>query len=167
MSKDLNKVQLIGRLGADAEIRYTPAGSPIAKLRVATSRGWKDADGKDREETEWTNVVAWNKLAEIIGKYGVKGPRGYIEGRLQTRSWEADGVKKYMTEVIANDYIMLDSRRESSYESSFPSDEELEPEPAPAPKVTPQLPRDRGTGARTIVRKPAPQQQESQDDLPF
>ena len=114
MSKDLNKVMVIGRLGKDPETRYTPQGSEITKFGVASSRRWRTAEGEDREDTEWFNVVAWNKLGEICAQYLQKGSRVYIEGRLQTHSWEdqATGQKRYMTEVIANDLIMLDSRRD-------------------------------------------------------
>ena len=115
MSRDLNKVQLTGRLGKDPETRYTPQGSAITKFSVASNRRWRTADGEDREETEWFNVVAWNKLGEICTQYLTKGSRVYIEGRLHTRSWDDQqtGQKKYMTEVIANDMIMLDSRRDA------------------------------------------------------
>lgn len=115
MSKDLNMVQLTGRLGKDPETRYTPQGSAITKVTVASNRRWRTADGQDREETEWFNVVAWDKLAELCAQYLRKGSRVYFQGRLQTHSWEdqATGQKRYMTEVIANDMIMLDTRRDS------------------------------------------------------
>jgi single-strand DNA-binding protein len=114
MSKDLNKVLIIGRLGKDPETRYTPQGSAMTRFTVASGRRWRTAEGEDREDTEWFNVVAWDKLAETCGQYLQKGSRVYIEGRLQTRSWDdqATGQKRYMTEVIANDMIMLESRRE-------------------------------------------------------
>lgn len=112
MARDLNKVMIIGRLGADPEMRYTPSGSPVTTFRVAASRQWKDSNGETREETEWFSTVAWNKLAEICNQYLTKGTRVYIEGRLQTRSWEdaQSGQTRYKTEVIANDMIILDSR---------------------------------------------------------
>jgi single-strand DNA-binding protein len=112
MAKDLNKVMVIGRLGADPEMRYTPSGSPVTTFRVATSRQWKDGNGETREETEWFNMVAWNKLAEICNQYLSKGTRVYIEGRLQTRSWEdqQSGQTRYRTEVITSDMIILDGR---------------------------------------------------------
>ena len=115
MSKDLNKVMIIGRLGTDPEMRYTPSGSPVTNFRMAASRSWKDANGENREETEWFSIVVWNKLAEICNEYLRKGSRVYIEGRLQTRSWDDNqtGEKKYRTEVVANDMIMLDSREDS------------------------------------------------------
>jgi single-strand DNA-binding protein len=114
MSKDLNMVQLTGNLGKDPETKYTPQGSGVTKFSVAASRRWRTAEGEDRADTEWFNVVAWNKLDEICAQYLQKGSRVYIEGRLQTRSWDDQqtGQKRYMTEVIANDLIMLDARRE-------------------------------------------------------
>ena len=112
MAKDLNKVMIIGRLGVDPEMRYTPSGSPVTTFRVAAGRQWKDGSGENREETEWFSVVVWNKLAEICNQYLTKGSRVYIEGRLQTRSWDdaQSGEKRYKTEVIANDMIILDSK---------------------------------------------------------
>jgi single-strand DNA-binding protein len=112
MARDLNKVMIIGRLGADPEMRYTPSGSPVTTLRVASGRQWRDGGGEPREETEWFSVVAWNKLAEICNQYLAKGSRVYIEGRLQTRSWDdpQSGQTRYKTEVIASDMIILDGR---------------------------------------------------------
>lgn len=112
MARDLNKVMIIGRLGTDPEMRYTPSGSPVTTFRVATSRQWKDSNGESHEETEWFSAVAWNKLAEICNQYLTKGIRIYLEGRLQTRSWEdqQSGQTRYKTEVIASDMIILDSR---------------------------------------------------------
>ncbi|NJL04932.1 MAG: single-stranded DNA-binding protein [Chloroflexaceae bacterium] len=115
MAKDLNKVLLIGRLGTDPEMRYTASGSPVTTFRVAVSRHWKDGSGDPREETEWFSIVTWNKLAEICHQYLSKNARVYLEGRLQTRSWEDQqtGQTRYKTEVVANDMIMLDGRRDA------------------------------------------------------
>lgn len=111
MARDLNKVLVIGRLGRDPEMRYTPGGSPVTTFSVAASRQWKDGSGEAREETEWFNVVAWNKLAEICKEYLRKASRVYVEGRLQTRQWQGqEGQTHYRTEVIATDMIILDSR---------------------------------------------------------
>lgn len=112
MARDLNKVMIIGRLGADPEMRYTSSGNPVTSFRVAAGRQWRDASGETRDETEWFSVVAWNKLAEICNQYLTKGSRVYIEGRLQTRSWEdqQSGQTRSRIEVIANDMILLDSR---------------------------------------------------------
>ncbi|RME45812.1 MAG: single-stranded DNA-binding protein [Chloroflexi bacterium] len=109
MSRGLNKVMLIGRLGRDPEMRYTPTGKPVTSFSVATNRTWVTADGERREATEWFNVVAWRELAEICHQYLSKGSRVYIEGRLQTRSWETpDGQRHFRTEVVADEMIMLD-----------------------------------------------------------
>lgn len=108
----LNKVMLIGRLGKNPEMRYTPQGSPVATFSLATERGWRDAEGKLHKETEWHAVVVWNKLGEACHQHLGKGSRVYIEGRLHTRKWE-DGqqVSHYRTEVIAEDVIFLESQR--------------------------------------------------------
>ena len=106
--RGVNKVMLIGHLGADPELRYTPSGAAVANFRMATSETWTDANGEKQERTEWHSIVAWRKLAEICGEYLKKGSQVYIEGRLQTRSWEGqDGVKRYSTEVVARDMQML------------------------------------------------------------
>ena len=102
MPDGLNKVMLIGNLGADPEMRYTANGSAVTTFRVAVSRSFGGADGERREETEWFRVVAWNKLAELLGQHLSKGRRVYVEGRLSTRSWDGqDGQKHYITEVVA------------------------------------------------------------------
>jgi single-strand DNA-binding protein len=106
---DLNKVQIIGRLTRDPEVRTTPNGAQVASFSVATSFNWTDQSGQKKEQTEFHNVVAWRKLAEIIGQYVKKGSQIYIEGRLQTRSWDDQktGTKKYRTEIVADSMIML------------------------------------------------------------
>ena len=108
MSRSLNKVMLIGHLGKDPELKYTPSGVAVATFSIATSEQWKDQDGNQQEKTEWHNIVAWRKLAEIVGEYLKKGKKVYIEGKLQTRTYEKDGVKRYVTEIVADQLIMLD-----------------------------------------------------------
>jgi single-strand DNA-binding protein len=118
MAKDLNKVLIIGRLGKDPEMRHTPGGSPVTTFSVASGRQWKDGNGEMHDETEWFNVVTWNKLAEICHEHLHKASRVYIEGRLQTRQWQdQDGLSHARTEVIASDMILLDGRgpREQSH----------------------------------------------------
>ena len=112
--RSLNRVQLIGNLGKDPEIKYTPQGTPVAKLAIATNERFKDKSGEWQDRTEWHNVVLWQRQAEIAGEYLKKGSKVYIEGRLQTRSWEdkQSGQKKYMTEVVASDLILLGGRGE-------------------------------------------------------
>ncbi|MCK6577119.1 MAG: single-stranded DNA-binding protein [Anaerolineae bacterium] len=112
MARGLNKVMIIGYLGRDPEMRYTPSGRPVTSFSVATSRTWVSAEGERREETEWFNVVAWGNLAEICKAHLTKNQQVYVEGRLQTRGWEDDsGKKHYRTELVANEMILLGDRR--------------------------------------------------------
>ena len=125
MTRGLNKVMIIGNLGRDPEMRYTPSGKPVTSFSVATSRSWTTTDGERREATEWFNVVAWRDLAEICNQYLSKGSKVYIEGRLQTRSWESpDGQKHFRTEIVADEMIVLDHRREAYSEPSVDDEDE-------------------------------------------
>ena len=113
MSRGLNKVQIIGHLGKEPEMRYTPSGKPVTTFTVAVSRSWNTLDGERHNETEWFNVVAWGNLAEICKQYLTKGQQVYVEGRLQTRRWEdKEGGKHNSVEVVANEMMMLGERRE-------------------------------------------------------
>ncbi len=108
MAGSLNKVMIIGNLTRDPELKQIPSGQSVCSFGVATSRNWKDASGNKQEATEFHNVVAWGKLAEICGQYLVKGKKVYVDGRLQTRDWEGqDGVKRYRTEIVCENMIML------------------------------------------------------------
>lgn len=107
----VNKAILIGHLGADPEVRYTPSGTPVANFRIATSESWNDKQGQRQERTEWHRIVAWNKTAELVGEYLSKGRQVYIEGRIQTRQWDdRDGNKRYTTEVVASQVTFLGGR---------------------------------------------------------
>ncbi len=118
MSRGLNKVMIIGHLGRDPEMRYTPSGRPVTTFTVATSRSWNSANGERHSETEWFNVVAWGNLAEICKQYLTKGQQVYIEGRLQTRKWDdKEGGKHTSVEIVANEMMMLGDRRESNQAS--------------------------------------------------
>lgn len=112
MARGLNKVMLIGNLGADPEVRYTAGGSAIANVRIATAESWRDKESGDQQErTEWHRVVFFGKLAEIAAEYLKKGSQVYVEGRLQTRKWtNKDGVDQYTTEIVANEMQMLGGR---------------------------------------------------------
>ena len=126
MSRGLNKILIIGRLGRDPEMRYTPSGRPVTSFSVATSRSWNTSEGEKRVETEWFNIVAWGSLAEICKQHLTKNQQVYIEGRLQTRQWEDnEGNKHNSTEIVANEMIMLGDRRETnqSAEESHNTDE--------------------------------------------
>jgi len=108
----VNKVIILGRFGKDPEVRYMPNGEAVANFSLATSETWKDKSGEKQEKTEWHNCVAYRKLAEIIGEYVKKGAMLYVEGKLQTRKWEKDGVTRYSTEIIVNEMTMLGGKRE-------------------------------------------------------
>jgi single-strand DNA-binding protein len=114
MTRGLNKVMIIGHLGRDPEMRYTPSGRPVATFTVATTRSWHTASGERHEETEWFNVVAWGSLAEICSQHLSRGQQAYVEGRLQTRRWEdTEGKKHFATELVAKEIIILGERRET------------------------------------------------------
>ena len=117
MAKSVNKVILIGNLGKDPEVKYTPQGTAVATVSVATNERYKDKSGEWKDRTEWHNVVLWQRLAEIAGEYLKKGRTVYIEGRLQTRSWEdKQGQKRYTTEIVAQDLVLLGGRPEGASE---------------------------------------------------
>lgn len=128
MSRGLNKVMIIGRLGRDPEMRYTPSGRPVTTFNVATTRTWNSSDGERHTETEWFNVVAWGSLAEICKGHLTKNQQVYIDGRLQTRSWEDNtGNKRSSTEIVANEMIILGDQQESAT-SETESDTQTEEE---------------------------------------
>jgi single-strand DNA-binding protein len=113
--RGLNKVMLIGNLGKDPEMKYTPSGVPVTSFSVAVSRTWRTPEGENRDETEWFRIVAWQKLAETCNQYLRKGSKVYIEGRLQTREWQdQQGQKRYTTEVVANEMVMLDRAQDGA-----------------------------------------------------
>ncbi len=113
MSRGLNKVILIGRLGANPEIRYTPDGNPVATFTVATNESYTNKSGEKISQTEWHRVVVFGKLAEIVGEYYSKGKKVYVEGKLRTRQWEdRNGNKRWTTEIVANNLFILDSKGE-------------------------------------------------------
>ena len=126
----INKVILIGNLGSDPEVRYTPSGKPVANFSIATTENWTNKDGGKEERTEWHRIVAWGRLGEICGDYLHKGKQVYIEGKLQTRSWEdREGNKRYTTEIIAQTMQMLGPKgkegRATSREESYPVEEPI------------------------------------------
>ncbi len=133
MTRGLNKVMIIGRLGRDPEMRFTASGQPVASFNVATTRGWTNNEGERREETEWFHVVAWGGLAELCKKRLHKGSQVYVEGRLQTRSWEdTDGQRHYRTELVTQELIFLDTYEgPDTAEEELPTDDEAEEVAAP------------------------------------
>jgi single-strand DNA-binding protein len=153
---DLNKAQVIGRLTRDPEMRTTPQGTTVTSFSVATNFVWTDQSGLKKESVEFHNIVAWRKLAEIIGQYLKKGSRVYIEGRLQTRTWDGqDGSKKNRTEIVADNMIMLDSKgsgspaRESSEEPPKAQADQQEDLSAPPVERAGEAPR-KGAEAEEI-----------------
>lgn len=129
----VNKVILVGRLGADPQLKYTPSGRANASFTLATNFVWKDQDGNKQEKTDWHRVKAWGKLAEVMGEWLKKGSYVYLEGKLQTRSYEDDnGVKKWITEVVVTDMEMLGKKSDVS------GTEE------PPPEVPPEVPAEGG-----------------------
>jgi single-strand DNA-binding protein len=113
MLKSVNKVILVGNVGKDPEVRYSQSGTPVANFSLATNERFKDRSGEWQDRTEWHNIVAWQRLAEIVGEYVAKGSKVYVEGKLQTASWEdrQSGERKYRTEIVARDLLLLGPRR--------------------------------------------------------
>ncbi|HSX40353.1 MAG TPA: single-stranded DNA-binding protein [Candidatus Saccharimonadales bacterium] len=169
MAKSLNRVQLIGNLTRDPELRYTPNGTAVCSFGLATNRTWTTEQGEKHEEAEFHNIVAWNKLAELCSQFLTKGRKVYLEGRLSTRSWQAqDGTQKNRTEIIISDMILLDSKRPDTAEAPVHHVEEDIPveEAKPATKTSTKAKPD------TAEAKPAPVEQSSDeevapDDIPF
>lgn len=122
MSKSVNKVILVGNVGKDPEVKSTPSGTALAKFTVATNERYKDKNDEWQDKTEWHNVLAWAKLAEIIGEYVKKGSQIYVEGKLQTSSWQdkTDGSTKYRTEIVANEIVLLGKQNNKTSESTEP-----------------------------------------------
>jgi single-strand DNA-binding protein len=145
MANSVNKVILIGRLGKDPELKYTPSGAPVAKFSIATDEVFKNRAGEQQKRTEWHNIVAWNKLAEICGEYLTKGKQVYIEGSIQSRQWEdQSGNKRTSYEIVARQMTMLGSRSDSerapagdsraaSASAGGPIDQTPRDEPMPPP----------------------------------
>ncbi|MCS5709359.1 single-stranded DNA-binding protein [Candidatus Berkiella cookevillensis] len=153
MARGINKVILIGNLGADPEMRYMPSGGAVANITVATSETWKDKQsGENQERTEWHRVVFFNRLAEIVGEYLRKGSKVFIEGSLRTRKWQdQSGVDRYTTEIVAADMQMLDGRGGASAEYTPPASEHAAPR----------------SSAKSQQSQAAPAHEEFDDDIPF
>ena len=160
MARSLNRVQLIGNLTRDPELRYTPAGSAVCSFGLATNRSWTTDSGEKREEVDFHRIVAWNKLAELCSQFLTKGRKVYVEGRLSTRNWTGqDGSQKSTTEVVIDDMILLDSKGSSSQSSgrddSEPASEEHEAEPV------------KKTAKQAKSKAQEPEEEVAPDDIPF
>jgi single-strand DNA-binding protein len=139
MPKSINKVILVGNVGADPEVKYTPSGVPVGKFSLATNERFRNKSGEWQDRTEWHNIVAWQRLAEIVGEYVSKGSKVYIEGKLQTSSWEnrRSGEKKYRTEIVARDLVLLGLREsDNSKPEHATSGEQREPDVAGSGEIT-------------------------------
>ena len=137
----LNKAMILGNVTRDPEVRTTPQGTTVTSFSVATNESWKDAQGNKQDRAEYHNVVAWRKLAEIIGQYVKKGSKVYVEGRIQTRDWEGqDGVKRYRTEIVADNLIMLDSKTSGGSKESFSAPSQSFGGAGDIPVITQEMP---------------------------
>lgn len=172
MARSLNRVQLIGNLTRDPELRYTPSGTPVCTFGLATNRNWTTDTGEKHDEAEFHRIVAWNKLAELCSQFLVKGRKVYLEGRLATRNWQAqDGTQRSATEVVISDMILLDSRRpeEEKMESAPEVSEDggtEEPQPKTARSKEEKVSKKEEEEEEEVV----PEEKEEEvtpDDIPF
>ena len=171
MARGVNKVILIGNVGGDPEVRYMPNGNAVANVTLATSDSWKDKQtGQQQERTEWHRVVFFGRLAEIVGEYVRKGSKLYIEGRLQTREWEKDGVKRYTTEIVVDiggQMQLLDSRGQGGGDNMAPRPQQ---QSRPAPQQQQQYaqqPAQQQQSAQQPQAQQMPDYDSFDDDIPF
>jgi len=170
MARSLNRVQLIGNLTRDPELRYTPSGSAVCTFGLATNRSWTTDNGEKREEVDFHRIVAWRKLAELCSQFLVKGRKVYVEGRLSTRNWTAqDGQQKTTTEIIIDDMILLDSRGAGTQTTQGQQSGE-EPGPAEAAESRPQKPVKKKEQENDKTENNPTESSEEEvlpDDIPF
>lgn len=167
--RSLNKVQLIGNLTRDPELRYTPTGAAVCTLGLATNRTWTTESGEKKEETEFHRVVAWNKLAELCSQLLTKGRKIYVEGRLRTNAWTAqDGSQRSTTEVVIEDMIILDSRKPvtSGVGETAGEDSVAHTIPIPAPTSSPAVKKKSDAKAEPKAEAPG-SEDVNPDDIPF
>ncbi|MBI3984554.1 MAG: single-stranded DNA-binding protein [Candidatus Levybacteria bacterium] len=164
MARSLNRVQLIGNLTRDPELRYTPSGAAVCSFSIATNRSWTTDSGEKKDESEFHRIVAWNKLAEICSQFLTKGRKAYVEGRLSTRSWTGqDGVQKQTTEIIISDMILLDNRRPEGEVTSKPATEEEKPKAKEKAKEE----KKKESAQETAEDQELPGEDIAADDIPF
>jgi len=166
MARSLNRVQLIGNLTRDPELRYTPQGTAVCSFSIATNRNWTTDTGEKKEEVEFHRIVSWNKLAELCSQFLVKGRKVFVEGRLTTRSWTAqDGTQKQTTEIVISDMILLDSKRPEATESNGEVAEHIEKEEA---EEKPSAKPSSKSKSKDEVPEDAKEEEEvAPDDIPF
>jgi single-strand DNA-binding protein len=158
MSRGLNKVQIIGRLGADPEMRYTAQGTAVTNFRMAVGGQWTDRDGNERDDTEWFRVAAWDRQAEVANEYLRKGAQVYVEGRFQSKRYtDRDGIERMSFEVVARDLVLLGSRQDRDERDDQDDDTDYRSNP----------PQERTPAQRTPPRRNQPQPVEDEDDIPF
>lgn len=160
MGRSVNKVQIIGTLGRDPEMKYLPSGSAVVSVSVATDESYNDKNsGQKVEKTEWHRMTAFGKLAEIIGQYLKKGSKAYFEGKLRTNEYEKDGIKRYSTEIVISEMMMLDSQQQGQQQAQQPQQGGFAPQQPQggfAPQQPAQQPRQHPQNAARV--DPAPQQ---------
>jgi len=163
MARSLNRVQLIGNLTRDPELRYTPSGTAVCSFSIATNRSWTTDTGEKKDEVDFHRIVSWNKLAELCSQFLVKGRKVYVEGRLQTRSWAAqDGTQKQTTEIVINDMILLDSKRTGEPEVVAAEEESSEEVQKPEKSAA----KTKATKKETVEEAPK-EDEKAPDDIPF
>lgn len=167
MPKSLNRVELIGNLTRDPELRYTPQGTAVCSFSIATNRQWTNDSGEKQEDVEFHRIVAWSKLAEICAQLLKKGRKVYVEGRLQTRDWETnEGDKRRTTEIVISDMILLDSRYSGSDDFNMPDSSSNESE---VPNQEEERKKKTKSAKKTSKKdkKKEEEQDEPEDDIPF
>ena len=165
MARSLNKVMFIGNLGDVPEIRYLPTGEPVATVNLATSRTWKDKNtGAPREDTQWHRLVAFKRLAEIMGEYALKGSKVYVEGSLRHRKYQANGEDKWITEIVLSDFQLLDKRPATNSEKS---PVETQTTQRPAPTYQREKNQERDPDLMSEADESFPPLDSFDDDIPF
>jgi single-strand DNA-binding protein len=171
MARSLNKAVLIGNLTRDPELRYTPQGSAVCTFGLATNRQWKTDSGEKKEDVEFHRIVAWNKLAEICAQLLKKGRKVYLEGRLQTRNWDAqDGTQRTTTEVVISEMILLDSRREEGDAYDIPDSAMGDIDMQEALKDEVEIVKNKKEPAKKAsvpAKEEKKGEEASEDDIPF
>ncbi len=168
MARSLNKVQLIGNLTRDPELRYTPQGTAVCTFGVATNRQWKTDSGEMKDEAEFHKIVAWNQLAEICSKMLHKGSRVYVEGRLQTRSWTGqDGSAKQTVEIVVNDMLVLESKKDGAGSDSVPDDFGDAPAPEGEVAASEESKEEVKEEKKPKKGKETNDQKDESEDIPF
>lgn len=170
MARGVNKVILIGNVGGDPEVRYLPNGNAVANITLATSDSWKDKQtGQQQERTEWHRVVFFGRIAEVVGEYVRKGSKMYIEGRLQTREWEKDGVKRYTTEIVVDiggQMQLLDGKPQGGEQGMAPRPQQQRPAAQQSNQQPNQRPAQQAP-QQSAPQQPAPDYDSFDDDIPF